>query len=106
MYEFDTSEKNTNSADASAGVAVTDAPDSGKRLVITDVIFSAGADLEVTLKEETSGTVLLGPLYMATNTTIQITPRSKEKLDTADKKVEVHTNTAGNITVKIYTHSE
>lgn len=94
------------SADASgAAAAVTAAPTAGQKLVIDDLIISVGAALTVTITEETSGTVK-GKYYMAANSTIQITPRGKMKLDTADKKLMVQTSGAGNIGVTTLYHSE
>ena len=87
------------SADRSASAAaVTDAPASGKKLIITDVLISADTTMRVDLKEETSGTVLAS-IYMSANTAQQFTFRSPIKLPTADKKLTVQTSVAGNIAV-------
>ncbi len=96
------------SANASAAaVAVTNAPTTGQKLVVTDVIISVAVDMDVTLKEETSGTVLLGPIRMAAKSTIQITPRSGAlRCYTANKKVMVQTSITGDLTVDVHYHSE
>src|SRR4051812_28783851 len=61
------------SADAhSAAVAVTDAPTSGQKLVITDIVVSVDTAMSVTFTEETSGTVI-AKFYMAANGVAQIT---------------------------------
>lgn len=87
------------SADRSgSAAAVTDAPTSGKKLVITDVLISVDTTMRVDLKEESSGTVLAS-IYMAANTAQQFTFRSPIKLPTADKKLNVQTSVAGNIAV-------
>lgn len=94
------------SANQSASAAnVTDAPASGKKLVITDVLISVDTAMRVDLKEETSGTVLASA-YMAANTVVQITPRSKWKLATADKRLQVQTSASGNVAVTAFYHSE
>lgn len=94
------------SADQSAAAAsVTDAPTSGQKLVITDVIISVDTAMTVTLKEETSGTIF-GKYYMAANSTLQITTRGKRKLATANKKLQVQTSVAGNISVNVGYWSE
>jgi|SRR5574343_780999 len=94
------------SADQSASAAsVTDAPASGKKLVITDVILSVGTAMRVDLKEETSGTVFAS-VYMAANSLVQLTPRGKFKLATADKKLQVQTSAAGNVAVTAFYYSE
>ena len=76
-------------------------------LVITDLVVSVGTDMSVTFKEETSGTVIFGPWYCAANSgPIQFTPRGKKKLPTMDKKLQVITSAAGNITVSASYYSE
>ena len=96
------------SADQHSAVAsVTDAPTSGQKLVITDLIVSVDTAMSVTFKEETSGTVIFGPWYCSANSgPMQITLRSKKKLPTADKKLQVITSVAGNITVSAGYFSE
>lgn len=94
------------SANASAAdAAVTDAPTAGQKLVPTDVLISVDTAMRVDLKEETSGTVIAS-IYMAANTSQQITFRSKVKLATADKKLMVRTSVAGNIAVTTAYFSE
>lgn len=95
------------SADRSASAAsVTDAPTSGQKLVITDILFSCDTAMSVTFKEETSGTVIHGPLYFPANSTQQITLRGKTKLPVANKKLQAQTSVAGNISVEAIYYSE
>ncbi|WP_027533826.1 hypothetical protein [Bradyrhizobium sp. WSM3983] len=96
------------SADQHSAVAsVTDAPAVGQKLVIDDLIVSTDTDMTVTFKEETSGNVFFGPWYVtAKSGPMQVTPRGKKKLGTADKKLQVVTSVAGNITVQASYHSE
>lgn len=94
------------SADASAAdVDVTDAPSAGQKIVITDVVVSVAAAIDVTLKEETSGTVF-AILYMAENQTVHLKFDSKQKLATADKKLVARTSGAGAVTVRASYYSE
>lgn len=94
------------SANQSASPAnVTDAPTAGSKLVITDIIFSVDTAMRVDFKEETSGTVFFS-IYMGANSAGQITPRSELKLPTADKRLQVQTSGAGNITVTAFYYSE
>ena len=94
------------SADRSGSAAsITDAPTSGQKLVITDVLISVDAAMRVDLKEETSGTVIAS-FYLPANGTMQWTPRGKTKLATADKKLQVQTSAAGNIAVTAHDYSE
>ena len=94
------------SANASAApIAVTDAPTSGQKLVIVDALVSVDSALTVNFAEETTGTVL-ATLYMAANSTQMISARAARKLETADKKVTVQTNGAGNIAVTTWYYSE
>jgi hypothetical protein len=96
------------SADQHSGVAsVTDAPTSGQKLVIDDLFVSVDTAMSVTFKCETSGAIIFGPVYLPANGSFQFTPRGKgNKLATADKKLQVLTSVAGNITVSAGYHSE
>lgn len=98
------------SADAQAGVNVTDAPSSGKKIIITDLIISnrdSENTIEFTFKEETSGTVIAGPFAIKAEVTQQFTPRSDAwRLAVADKKLQVVTSVAGNIVVDAHYYSE
>lgn len=93
------------SADASAVVVITDAPTVGLKLVVDSLYISSAAALNLTFKEETSGTVILGPIYMAANSTVQLTNISK-KLPTINKKLAVQASGVGNITISTKYHSE
>jgi hypothetical protein len=94
------------SANASAAaVSVTDAPISGQKIVLTDIIISTDVEMVVDLKEETSGTVL-AKFYMGADSTTQFTPRGKFKLAVADKKLQVQTSATGNISVLAIYQSE
>ncbi|MDP2619921.1 MAG: hypothetical protein Q8P46_07045 [Hyphomicrobiales bacterium] len=94
------------SADASATPAdISAAPASGEKIVLDDLFLSVDTDLLVTVKEETSGTVMLA-LYMAAGTAQQFTPRGKMKLPVAGKKLQVQTSATGNIKVTALTHGE
>lgn len=94
------------SADQSGAVAaVSDAPTTGQYLVITDIIVSVDTAMRVDFSTETTGTIHIG-LYLPANSAMQITPRAKLKLPTADKKLMVRTSAAGNITVTAGYYSE
>ena len=95
------------SADQSASAAsVTDAPTAGQKLVITDLLVSVDTAMSVSFKIETAGTTLIGPIYLPANGSAQITFRSKFKLGTADKKLQVQSSVAGNISVLAGYYSE
>jgi|SRR5579872_1267922 len=97
----------TSADQHSAAASVTDAPSSGKKLVITDLFFSTDTQMSVTFKEETSATVIAGPFYVTANFAGQFTPRGKLwKLATANKKLQVITSVAGNIMVDAGYYSE
>ena len=93
------------SADATGKVAVTDAPTAGQKIVLTDIVVSADTAMFITIEEETSATVLL-KVFMAANSTIQITPRGKMKLATADKKLMIDSSVSGNVAVTAFYYSE
>lgn len=94
------------SADQSAAVAsVTDAPTSGQKLVITDIEISVDTEMRVDFTVESSATIILS-VYMAANSTVALCTRSKRKLATADKKLQVRTSAAGNVAVGVLYYSE
>lgn len=94
------------SADASGAVAsVSDAPTSGQKVVVTDILVSVDTATRVDFKCETSG-VVVASIYLPASGVAQITPRSKFKLATADKKLQIQTSAAGNIAVTAFYYSE
>lgn len=93
------------SADLTSATAVTDAPTSGQKLVIRDIVISADTAMNVLLEEETSGTDIF-KVFIPANGTVQLTPRSKIKLATADKKLTAKASVAGNIAVTVTYNSE
>ncbi|MDA8217616.1 MAG: hypothetical protein M0Z94_08380 [Dehalococcoidales bacterium] len=94
------------SANASAAdLAVTDAPTAGQKLVITDVVASADTAMNLSFKEETSGTLIL-KIFLPANGSAQITPRGKVKLATANKALVVRASAAGNLAVTVSYYSE
>jgi hypothetical protein len=97
----------TNSADMTTAANVSAAPTSGQKLVLTDLVISTDTAMNVTLKEETTHTVLAGPYYLPANGTIQITPRSRYlKTATVDKHIQAVASLAGNLTIECWTFSE
>jgi guanyl-specific ribonuclease Sa len=96
----------TNSADMSAAdAAITPAPTATKKVIVDSVLINVGATaMSVTLKEETSGTVIAGPFYMAANSNLNV-PISGTQLPTADKRLMGRTSAAGNITIVTQSHS-
>lgn len=94
------------SADASgAAAAVTDAPASGQSLVITDLEVSADTAMTLTFTCETTG-VVVGKYFLAANTVLQITPRGKKKLATANKRLMAQASAAGNVAITAHYYSE
>jgi hypothetical protein len=94
------------SADQSAAVAsITDAPTSGQKIVVDDILFSSDTALRLDFSEETTGTILFS-VYLSAGSSGQFTPRGKLKLATADKKLQWRASAAGNIAVTPLYHSE
>lgn len=94
------------SADASGGViSVTDAPTTGQKIVISDIELSVDTTMRVDFKEETTGTVI-NSIYMVANSSVNLVTRGKKKLVTANKKLQVITSVAGNISVNVLYYSE
>lgn len=91
-----------SSSDATSGMDLTSELPADQVIQITDMIISVGADMTVTIEEATSGVggTNIVVLYMAANTTIQITPRSWIQVNGASgKKVRAITSAAGNISI-------
>lgn len=98
--------KYVTSADMSAAAAdISDAPTSGQKIVVTDIVISVGTTMVVTIKEETSGTVVM-VLDLTAHTAIHIPLHGKLKLATADKKLQAQTSVSGNIYITTTFHSE
>ena len=95
----------TTSADMTTAADLTAAPSSGQKLVITDIVVSADTAMSISFQEETAGTVFI-KLFLPANGSAQITPRSKLKLNTADKKLQGDASVAGNISVTVWYYSE
>lgn len=91
---------------ATGGMVITDAPASGQKLVITDLILSVDTAMAVTLKEQDTGAVIRGPLYLAANTTLQLTTRGATKLPTADKALVLFASVPGNVSAEAIYFSE
>lgn len=103
-----TAHKRVNSANATAGIDITDAPTSGQKRVLVDLVISTDTAMNVVIEEETSGTDFHGPYYLPANGSMQITTRATpmSKLATADKKYRAIASAAGNLTIETWSYSE
>lgn len=95
----------TSADQHAAAASVTDVPVVGQRLEIDDIFMSADTAMNVTFKEETSGTVVFGPIYLAANTPFSLGMRGRRKLPLINTRLQVITSVAGNITVSVGYHS-
>lgn len=95
----------TSADQSGAKASVTDSPTTGQKLVITDLVISVDTAMTVNVYEQ-SKTDPLFTLYLPGPGAVQVTPRSKLKLSTADKALQVQTNVAGNIAVTAGYYSE
>lgn len=86
------------SADASgADLPITDVPGAAAHIYADYVDLSVGATaLAVTIKEETSGTVIAGPIYMAANSSFRV-PIRRTLPGAVNKRLVLRTSAAGNI---------
>jgi hypothetical protein len=94
------------SADATTAAAVTDVPTTGQKLVITDIVASSDTAMFLLFHEESTAGNLYFKVFLPANGTVQITPRSKVKLHTINKKLMVDASAAGNIAVTATYYSE
>lgn len=95
----------TTSADMSTAAAISPAPTGGQKLVATDIIVSTDTAMNFSIQEETSATVF-AKVYLAANTTAQITLRSFLKTAVADKKFFGKASVSGNVAITCITYSE
>ena len=98
-----------NNDDFSTARDITDAPEAGKRIVLSGVVIGnqSDNDIAVTLIEETSGTVLFGPHTIPANSTLPLAMfNALCECATADKVIQVQADVAGNLTIDSYYRSE
>lgn len=86
-------------------VYLTDAPTTDQKIVVTDLIISSDTATLITLSEETSGTVI-GAVRIPADGVVQLTPRSKWKLPTANRRLQGLAADAGNIYITAFYYSE
>jgi hypothetical protein len=84
-----------------SGITVTDAPATGKKLMISEVVVSCNTANAVTLKETTTGTVLFGPVYLAANAIFHFKPLAGWACSSADQAISAFTTTTGNCMVDV-----
>lgn len=99
------SRKYTPSADMTTPADITNAPESGLKIVADDIIVSSNVAMEFTIQEETSGTVITS-FFLPTHGSFQITLRDRLKADVADKKLQGKASIAGNVRITCWYHSE
>lgn len=95
----------TSSNVSGTATSVTDVPISGQKLVVTDVLVSVDTAMRIDLQEETTG-IVISRIYLPANGTVQWTPRSKTKLSTANKRLQVKSNATGNVAITAHYYSE
>jgi len=93
------------SSNITTPTAVTDAPEVGKRIVIDDIIVSSAIAMAISFEEETSGTIIFR-VFLPADGTLQITPRGRVRLVTANKRVMARSDVAGNVAITVIYHSE
>ena len=93
------------SSDMTTAAAVTDAPTTGQKLVIVDIVVSTDTAMFILFAEETTGTIRF-KVFLPANGTVQITPRGKVKLATANKKLTADASVAGNVAITTTYYSE
>jgi len=95
----------TTSADMTGTADLTAAPTAGQKIVLMDLIISTDTAMSFTIQEETSATVF-AKIYLAANSTAQITPRGYLKAAVADKKIQGDASAAGNVAITAVYFSE
>jgi len=95
----------TSANQSGSKASVTDAPTTGQKLVITDLVVSVDTAMTVNVYEQSKTDPLL-TLYLPGPGSVQVTPRSKMKLSTINKTLQVQTSASGNIAVTAGYYSE
>jgi hypothetical protein len=90
-----------SSGDFTAGITVTDAPATGKKLMLSEAVISCNTANAVTLKETTTGTILAGPFYLAANAIFHFKPLAAWQCSSANQAISAFTTTTGNCMVDI-----
>ncbi len=90
---------------SAAATAVTDAPTSGQKLCIDDVIVSSSVAQVLSFSEESTATIVQ-VLRIPAGQSQQFTPRGKWKFAAANKKLMCQSSAATASQVKIGYHSE
>lgn len=85
------------SADMTTAAAITDAPSTGEKIYLRDLILSSDTAMNVEIRDGSAGTVLV-KLYMEANVPSQITPRG-EITSSADTQLYAAASVAGNIAI-------
>ena len=98
-------QKYTTSVDMSgAAVSITNAAvDTGKRVIVDELSISVGTTMEVTLKEETSGTVF-GSFFILANTSFAVP--NKIRCQVANKRLQAQSSVSGQIRISVDYHEE
>lgn len=89
--------------------AITAAPTAGQKRVMVDFWITTNTAQNITIKEETSGTVMHGPIYLPANCVFQATIRATplSKLATADKKYTATCSSGSHLTtIETWSYSE
>ena len=95
----------TASADMTTAADICADPASGQKTVVMDIIVSTDTSMSFTIQEETSETVF-AKIYLAANSTAQITPRGYIKAAVADKNIMGKASVAGNVAITTVYFSE
>jgi hypothetical protein len=95
----------TSSADMSSIADLTAAPTSGQHTVVESVTISAAAAMVVTLKEETTLTVLKVFNLTSSNLNAEWNPARGLKLPNVDKKLRAIASVSGQVDITVISHS-
>ena len=93
------------SADMTTAAAITAAPTTGQKIVATDIIISTDTAMNFNIQEETSATVF-AKVYLAANSTAQISLSGYLKAAVANKKLMGKASVGGNVAITAVYFSE
>lgn len=95
----------TNSADMTTAAQITPAPATGQKIVAMDILVSTDTAMKFSIQMETSNNILT-EVYLAANSSAQITLRGFIKGDANGKKLFGKASAAGNVGITVVSFSE
>ena len=93
----------TTSADMQTAAPITLPAESGKTIIVDDILVSVGTAMEVTIQMEDTSNVLAS-FFLPASGTQQVTPRDGLRADLAGRRIYGKGSAAGQIRFAVFWH--